>query len=73
MSSPQFADETTNVTTKVMSDCMGNLNNMLPGFGKVLLIFGQDAPEICNYISNCERKNMIIALRETADRIEKNA
>lgn len=72
MSGPQFADETTDATTKIMSDCMSNLNNMLPGFGKVLLVFGQDDPSICNYISNCDREKMIIALRDTADRIEKN-
>lgn len=35
-----------------------------------LLIF--DDPKIAQYVSNCERKCMIEALRETADRLERN-
>jgi len=66
-------EQTTKQTTEVMTDCMKDLDNMLPGFGKVLIVFGQDAPEMTNYISNCSRDEIIKALRETADRIEKNA
>jgi hypothetical protein len=35
-----------------------------------LLIFND--PKIGQYISNCRREDMIKALRETADRIERN-
>ncbi len=35
-----------------------------------LIIFND--PAIGQYISNCERADMIKALRETADRLEKN-
>lgn len=40
--------------------------------GFALLVFDFDAPEIGNYIGNCNREDMIKALRETAARLEKN-
>lgn len=39
--------------------------------GFVLLTFGFDAPGIANYVSNAERSDMITAMRECADRLEK--
>lgn len=35
-----------------------------------LVVFND--PQIGQYISNCERESMIAALRETADRLERN-
>lgn len=46
---------------------------MLPkDFGFAIIVFPFEKPGISNYISNAERPSMIKALRETADRIEKN-
>lgn len=42
------------------------------GTGFCLLVFGFNAPGISNYVSNANRADMIKALRETADRLEKN-
>lgn len=35
----------------------------------VLLVF--DDPGACQYVSNCSRENMVRALRESADRLER--
>ncbi|MCK5615042.1 hypothetical protein KAR91_74960 [Candidatus Pacearchaeota archaeon] len=43
-----------------------------PKTGFALLIFEFDNHGIGNYVSNVERSTMIDALRETADRLEKN-
>lgn len=40
--------------------------------GFALIVFEFHEPGIGNYISNADREDMIKALRETADRIEKN-
>lgn len=42
-----------------------------PKTGWCLLVFGMDAPGIANYVCNTGREDMIKALRETADRLEK--
>ena len=47
------------------------LTKELPGMGWVLMVFNFEAPGIGNYISNGTRKDMIKALREAADRLEK--
>lgn len=39
--------------------------------GFCLLVFGFHQPGIANYVSNAEREDMIEALRETADRLER--
>lgn len=39
--------------------------------GFCLLVFGFGAPGIANYVSNASRQEMIEALRETADRLER--
>ena len=43
-----------------------------PGLGFALIVFEHYKPGISNYISNSHREDMITALRETADRLEKN-
>lgn len=40
--------------------------------GFCLLVYGHGAPGIANYVSNSRRADMIQALRETADRLERN-
>lgn len=50
------------------------LDEKLPGpkKGFALIIFEFNEPGISNYISNAERKDMIQALSETAERLERN-
>jgi len=43
-----------------------------PGLGFALIVFEHYKPGISNYISNSNREDMVKALRETADRLEKN-
>lgn len=42
-----------------------------PNTGFCLLVFGFHQPGISNYVSNADRADMIKALRETADRLER--
>jgi len=54
----------------------GALNEILnPGGDRstkfMLVVFGFDAPGISNYVSNANREDMIKAMRETADRLER--
>jgi GH25 family lysozyme M1 (1,4-beta-N-acetylmuramidase) len=45
---------------------------MLPkDFGFTITVFPFNNPGVSNYISNANRSDMIKALRETADRLEK--
>lgn len=46
------------------------INGVKMGFA--LIVFEFNKPGIGNYISNTTRADMVEALRETADRIEKN-
>lgn len=52
------------------------LNEIIKGqfgeMGFMLLVFPFNEPGVSNYISNAERSDMIMTLRETADRLEKN-
>lgn len=52
-------------------DSVLNQDPAQPKVGFCMLIFGFGAPGISNYISNAERGDMIKALREAADRLEK--
>lgn len=47
------------------------LSKSLPGLGWALMVYEFEAPGIGNYISNGTREDMIKALREAADRLEK--
>lgn len=52
---------------------MGDLlSKQFEGFGFALIVFPFGDSGTSNYISNAERKDMIKALRETADRLELN-
>jgi hypothetical protein len=47
------------------------ISEVFPGMGFTLLIFNFNAPGVSNYISNANRADMVKALRETADRLER--
>ena len=44
----------------------------IPGLGFALLVFEFENAGIANYISNSQRKDMIKAMKETIERLEKN-
>lgn len=47
------------------------LKELFNGYGFALIVFDFHKPGISNYVSNAQRKEMIMALRETAERLEK--
>jgi hypothetical protein len=47
-------------------------NETVGSMGYALIVFELGRPGIGNYISNAQRADMIKALRETADRLERN-
>jgi len=51
-------------TQEVIKDLLGEM-------GFAILVFEFNRPGISHYVSNAERADMIDALRETADRLEK--
>lgn len=59
-------------TLKLMNKVAGMIKEKFEGYGFCLIIFKFHEPGTSNYISNAERPTMIQALRETADRLEKN-
>ena len=46
------------------------LNGMFNGYGHVVILFEFGKPGTTNYMSNAPRKDMIKALRESADVLE---
>lgn len=61
------------MSKKAMIKMGEGIQKMLPkDFGYTLLVFPFNRPGVSNYISNAERSTMIDALRETADRLERN-
>lgn len=48
------------------------MSELFPGLGFAFLLFEFHTPGESNYISNAERRDMIKALRETADRLERS-
>lgn len=64
----------------LMVDCADFIKKTIPGYGFGLIIFeftnNEDHKKVKenvgNYISNANREDMIDALREAADRLEKN-
>lgn len=59
------------LTTNQLEAAMGVLTDIWPDMFICLLVAPFN-PGISNYISNGSRKDVITALRETADRLEKN-
>ncbi len=63
-----FTDHVLKALAKAISEALTPFN-----FGFCLLIFPKNKKHgIANYISDCDRDDMIKFLRNTADRIEKN-
>jgi len=64
------------ITERVMKELGAGINEVTEAmFGKkgfALIVFDFNKPGISNYVSNAKREDMVVALRETADRIEKN-
>jgi GH25 family lysozyme M1 (1,4-beta-N-acetylmuramidase) len=60
----------------IMRELADMVKNRLSNFsgpkGFTIIVFDFNNPGVSNYISNGDRKQMIAALRETADRIEEN-
>ena len=59
-------------TLELMRNTVKDFEKTFKGLGFCLLIFPVHNPGVSNYISNAERKSMIKALRDTADRLENN-
>lgn len=53
-----------------MRTIANKLKKEIPGLGFALLIFEVNKPGMSNYISNCEREDMIKALEETVARLK---
>jgi hypothetical protein len=69
ISDPQPADfEQAEALMRIVARGLGEV---FPGMGFTLLLFQFNAPGVSNYISNANREDMIKALRETADRLER--
>ncbi len=64
-------------TEEIMQTVAELVDKILKSFctdklGFVILVHKLHTPGLGNYVSNCKRDDMIKALREAADRIEKN-
>ncbi len=60
------------MSAKAMQKMAKKVEKMLPkDFGFTLLVYPFSKPGTSNYISNGNRKDVIKAMRETADRLEK--
>lgn len=61
------------MSKQAMKKMAESVKKMLPkDFGFTIIVFPFKNTGVSNYISNANRSDMIKALRETADRIEKN-
>lgn len=59
------------MSKQAMKKMADKVKKMLPkDFGFTILVFPFNNPGISNYISNANRKDMIKAMREVADRLE---
>ena len=54
----------------LMNRCAVAVNRELGGISKFALVVFDD-PKIAQYISSCVRADMIVAMRETAERLER--
>jgi hypothetical protein len=65
----QKTEETMRGLAQGIDEVLEKATGQKKGFALVVFEFGQ--PGLGNYISNARREDMVAALRETADRIEK--
>lgn len=54
-----------------MRDLADKVKKEIPGLGFAILVFELNKPGISNYISNAQRPDMIKAMKETIERLEK--
>lgn len=55
----------------LMRKALKKVIDLIPGYCITLLVYEFNRPGMANYVSNGNREDMIKALRETADRLEK--
>lgn len=71
---PLTPQEMQQITEEIMRELGSNINaavkEFFPGSGFALLVFPFNNPGISNYISNAKRDSIILALRESAHRLE---
>ena len=58
-------------TKEIMKQAADELSEKFKGLGFVLIVFEFYKPGISNYISNAKREDMIKALRESANMLER--
>jgi len=60
------------MSKNAMQEMANRVKELLPkDLGFTILVFPFNEPGVSNYISNANRSDMIKALRETAERLEK--
>ena len=59
-----------NVDGQKMRDLAAIIGREIPGIGFAVLVFDFNEPGIGNYVSNAQREDMIISLKETVKRLE---
>jgi len=67
MTEPELA-EVMNTAARAVTESLEDLGVAGPLFA--LLLFND--PRVANYISNCDRHGVILAMRNCADRMERN-
>lgn len=60
------------MSAQLMRKALKKVTELIPGYCITLLVWEFNKPGLANYVSNGDRSGMIKALRETADRLEKN-
>lgn len=60
------------MSAQLMRKALKKVTELIPGYCITLLVWEFNKPGLANYVSNGDRSDMIKALRETADRLEKN-
>ena len=59
-----------NITNEYLRRIAENIDRQCQGLGFALILFEHNKKSLCRYISNSKRKDMIKALRESADKIK---
>lgn len=67
-----MSDPREEATRNMLKSAMDAMTDVFPGCGVVLLVYPENgkAGERTNYISNCQRKDVIASLREVAARLD---
>ncbi len=73
MTEPQIANAMRlAITAAAVGLEMGGVEPAVPGGNGKLVLLVFDDPKIAQYAATCRREDVILALREAADRLEKN-